>query len=44
MRIGEMGGFFLTGDIAEMVIYKRALSSTERDQVRDYLNDKWAVY
>lgn len=31
------------GDIAEIVIYGRALNSTERGQVETYLQDKWAT-
>ncbi|MFC1659029.1 LamG-like jellyroll fold domain-containing protein [Pseudomonadota bacterium] len=31
----------LDGDIAEVIIYNRALSDTERQEVENYLNDKW---
>lgn len=34
---------FLTGDIAEIVLYNTALSSTDRTRVRDYLADKWGI-
>jgi hypothetical protein len=36
--------FFLNGDFAELLIYNSALSTTNRELVRDYLNTKWAIY
>lgn len=35
------GGSGLLGDLAELIIYKRALTVTERNQVEDYLARKW---
>lgn len=35
------GGSGLLGDLAELIIYKRALTPTERAQVEDYLARKW---
>ena len=32
------------GDLAEIIIYDTALSDSNREKVRDYLNAKWAVY
>ena len=37
------GGNHMDGEIAEIVIYNRALSGTEEDQVRSYLADKWGI-
>jgi hypothetical protein len=34
----------LDGDLAEVLIYDSALSTSDREAVRDYLNAKWAVY
>lgn len=34
---------FLTGDIAEVIIYDSALSSTDRASVESYLSAKWGV-
>ena len=39
-----IGGYFLNGDIAEIIMYNRALSDTERGQVESYLNTKYAIY
>lgn len=33
--------YFLAGDIAEVLIYKRALTTAERAQVETYLMDRW---
>lgn len=44
LYIGSVAGApFLNGGIAEIVIYKRALTSGERQDVYDYLNDKYAI-
>jgi hypothetical protein len=44
VRVGSYNGNFLfDGMIAEVVIYARALSGTERTDVRTYLTDKWAL-
>ena len=44
----HVGGFpatnFANGDFAEVLIYDSALSTADREAVRDYLNAKWAVY
>ncbi|MEI7452079.1 MAG: prepilin-type N-terminal cleavage/methylation domain-containing protein [Candidatus Falkowbacteria bacterium] len=35
---------YLNGDIAEIIIYNRPLSDTERQQVESYLNTKYSIY
>lgn len=37
-------GEFYDGDIAEFIVYDTALSDTDSDYVRGYLNSKYAVY
>jgi hypothetical protein len=37
------GSSFLTGDIAEVLIYNTALSGTNRGSVESYLKTKWAT-
>lgn len=45
VEIGVVGGIaYFGGDIAEIILYKRALNSTERVQVRTYLNSKYTIY
>jgi len=39
LRIGET----FNGDIGEIIIYNRALTTSERLQVEDYLSDKWGI-
>ncbi len=34
----------MKGEIAEIIIFDRALDDTERGEVETYLNDKWAIY
>lgn len=41
MKIGLYAGIPFKGKIAELVVYKRGLNSTERGDVYDYLNVKW---
>ena len=36
-------GIRLSGDVAELIIFSRALTATERDTVRDYLKLKWGI-
>lgn len=45
LTIGKLstGGFPYHGDIAEIIIYNRALSDSEVSQVEQYLIDKWAL-
>ena len=31
------------GDIAEIICYSRKLSTSEREQVEEYLADKWGI-
>ena len=43
-RIGSTGGAsYLTGEIAEIIQYNRALSATEITQVESYLTNKWGI-
>lgn len=37
-------GFYLNGDIAEIIVYNSDLSETNRGSVRNYLNAKWNIY
>jgi probable HAF family extracellular repeat protein len=41
-KLGFGGGYF-AGDVAEVLIYDRALSSDERDVVNGYLNARYAM-
>lgn len=45
LRIGSTqaspGSTWFKGDIAEILIYNRALSDTERQEVESYLSEKW---
>lgn len=41
--VGSDGTFNWQGDIAEIIIYNRALSISERKQVEVYLSNKWGV-
>jgi hypothetical protein len=43
LTIGTLGGQFLEGDIAEVLIYRRALSVPERQQTRGYLLEKYCL-
>lgn len=36
--------FYFNGDMAEVLVYNTALSTTNRESVRDYLDTKWNVY
>ena len=40
--INDWGGIF-TGDIAEIICYSRDLTTPEREQVEEYLADKWGI-
>ena len=46
--IGAQGraipGNYMDGSIAEMIIYDRAVTSSERTQIETYLNDKWSIW
>jgi hypothetical protein len=37
-------GYPFTGDIAEIIVYNRALSGAEQESVQSYLEAKWGVY
>lgn len=37
------GGFYYTGDVAEMIIYNGALSPEDRSAVENYLRDQYAL-
>ncbi len=47
LKIGARGDLldrsFLHGDIAEILIYDRALTSEEREEVEQYLSSKWGL-
>jgi hypothetical protein len=45
LTIGERStnSGFWNGDFAEILVYDSALSDTDRESVRDYLIDKWAI-
>jgi hypothetical protein len=36
-------GQFLNGDIAEIIVYQRAISVEERNSVERYLSVKWGI-
>ena len=40
----EVDNFFCTCDIAEIIIYNRAITTPERQQVETYLNTKYTIY
>ena len=40
---GRAGAYFLDGDIAEVMVYNRALSSNEQAQAGRYLADKYGI-
>jgi hypothetical protein len=42
--LNEIDNFFCVCDIAEIIIYNRALTISERQQVEAYLNQKYAIY
>lgn len=46
MLIGKYGSSsgFLNGDIAEILVFPRALTTSERQRVERYLNSKYAIY
>jgi hypothetical protein len=35
---------YFNGDVAEIIMYNRAVTSTERQQIEAYLNTKYAIY
>jgi len=46
---GKIGGYcnvaqaLYQGDLGEIIIYNRALSDFERQQIEQYLSKKWAI-
>jgi hypothetical protein len=36
--------FFLNGDVSEILVYDKALTTTQRQSIESYLNAKWALY
>jgi len=43
ITLDEIDNFFFVGDIAEIIIYNRAITTTERQQVEGYLANKYAI-
>ena len=43
-KVGRYNSELLNGDIQEIIIYNRALSSSEIDNVTGYLNLKYKIY
>lgn len=43
LQIGALGSAELEGQIAEIILYNRALPEADRDQVRDYLGAKYGI-
>jgi hypothetical protein len=43
LTVGALGAQFLQGEIAELLLYRRALSDSERGQTRRYLTDKYGL-
>ena len=45
LSVGSFGTFgsYLIGDIAEIIIFDRALKATDREPVEQYLSKKWAI-
>jgi len=43
LTVGTLGGQFLEGDIAELLLYGRPLNATERGRTRRYLMAKYAL-
>jgi hypothetical protein len=44
VTLDEIDNFFCTCDIAEIIIYNRQVTTSERQQVEAYLNTKYAIY
>lgn len=36
--------YYMSGDIAEVMIFTRALADTEKAYIKTYLNNKWGIY
>ena len=43
IELGGVGTYF-TGDIQEVIIYNKFLTTIEKDKIRDYLNKKYNIY
>ncbi len=43
LSLGTLGTQFLEGDIAEILLYRRALEAGERERTRRYLLEKYAI-
>lgn len=43
LKIGEMNGDFFQGDIYEIIVYNRALTTAEREEVEGYLSSKYGI-
>ena len=41
---GQADSYWLNGKIAEIIVYNRAVTTPERQQVEAYLNTKYAIY
>jgi len=46
LRIGKIiavNGYYFTGDIAEIIVYNKALSDVEREEIDVYLSNKYGI-
>ena len=41
--LSTSSNYFLIGTIGEVIVYDRALSTFEREQIEEYLSQKWKI-